>query len=100
MPGNFLAQDLATLWRMRGLVWVLTRREIAARYAGTAAGIVWAYAQPLLMVAAYYLVFDVVFSMRLGEQAPTRRVGGVSDRGGAAMDGFLRRGGARHEQFA
>ena len=49
MPGNFLAQDLATLWRMRGLVWVLTRREIAARYAGTAAGIVWAYAQPLLM---------------------------------------------------
>ena len=75
MPGNFLAQDLATLWRMRGLVWVLTRREIAARYAGTAAGIVWAYAQPLLMVAAYYLVFDVVFSMRLGEQAPTRRVG-------------------------
>ncbi|MEO8247964.1 MAG: ABC transporter permease, partial [Burkholderiales bacterium] len=31
--------------------------------------------QPLLTVAAYYLVFDVVFSMRLGENAPTRQVG-------------------------
>jgi lipopolysaccharide transport system permease protein len=54
---------------------VLTRREIAARYAGTALGVAWAYAQPLLTVAAYYLVFDVVFAMRLGAGAPTRAVG-------------------------
>ena len=53
----------------------MVRREMAARYAGTAAGVLWAYAQPLLTAAAYYLVFDVVFSMRLGEQAPTRAVG-------------------------
>ena len=70
-----MIRDLVALWRTRHLLWVLTRRDIAARYAGTAAGIVWAYAQPLLMVAAYYLVFDVVFAMRMGDQAPTRRVG-------------------------
>ena len=53
----------------------MARREISARYAGTAVGVLWAYVQPLLMVAAYYLVFDVVFAMRLGEHAPTRAVG-------------------------
>ena len=72
---NSLALETSALWRSRALVWVLTRREIAARHAGTAAGVIWPYLQPLLTVAAYYLVFDVVFSMRLGENAPTRAVG-------------------------
>ena len=70
-----LAQDSIALWRSRYLAWVLARREISARHAGSIGGIAWAYAQPLLTVAAYYLVFDIVFSMRLGEQAPTRAVG-------------------------
>ncbi len=38
-------------------------------------GVVWAYLQPVLTIAAYYLVFDVVFSMRMGEGAPTARLG-------------------------
>ncbi|HRL53734.1 MAG TPA: ABC transporter permease [Acidovorax temperans] len=70
-----LIQEAAALWRARALCWVLTQREIAARYAGTALGVIWAYAQPLLTLAAYYLVFDVVFAMRLAEGAPTRAVG-------------------------
>ena len=53
----------------------MVRREVAARHAGTAVGVLWPYLQPLLTVAAYYLVFDVVFSMRLGEGAPTHAVG-------------------------
>lgn len=69
------ALELRSLWQLRGLCWVLTRRDIASRYAGTALGLVWAYAQPLLTIAAYYLVFDVVFAMRLAEGAPTRAVG-------------------------
>ncbi|ARU06291.1 ABC transporter [Comamonas serinivorans] len=67
--------DLRTLWRLRGLLTVLTRREIAARFAGSAGGMLWAWVQPLLSIAAYYLVFDVVFAMRMGENAPTDRVG-------------------------
>ena len=70
-----LAREGQAVWRARSLVWVLTRREIAARNAGSAGGWLWSYAQPLLMVAAYYLVFDVVFAMRLGDNAPTRAVG-------------------------
>lgn len=70
-----LLAETRALWQARVLVWVLTRREIAARHSGTALGILWPYLQPLLTVAAYYLVFDVVFSMRLGDGAPTRAVG-------------------------
>ncbi|MBN9576708.1 MAG: ABC transporter permease [Alicycliphilus denitrificans] len=67
--------EIRALWRGRALAWVLTRRELASRHQGTALGIAWPYLQPLLTVAAYYLVFDVVFGMRLGDQAPTRAVG-------------------------
>ena len=70
-----LATEAVALWRARALCAVLTRREVTARYAGTALGVVWAYVQPLLTIAAYYLVFDVVFAMRLGDGAPTRAVG-------------------------
>lgn len=67
--------EMRAVWNARTLVWVLTRREVAARHAGTAVGVLWPYLQPLLTVAAYYLVFDVVFSMRLGDGAPTHAVG-------------------------
>ena len=67
--------EAQALWRARALAWVLTRRELAQRHQGTALGIAWPYLQPLLTVAAYYLVFDVVFNMRLGDGAPTRAVG-------------------------
>ena len=70
-----LLEELRSVWTARSLVAVMTRREIAARHAGTAVGVIWPYLQPLLTVAAYYLVFDVVFSMRLGEGAPTHAVG-------------------------
>ncbi|MDA8445931.1 ABC transporter permease [Paracidovorax valerianellae] len=70
-----LWNEWRSVWSARSLVWVLTRREVAARHAGTAVGVLWPYLQPLLTVAAYYLVFDVVFSMRLGEGAPTHAVG-------------------------
>ena len=70
-----LLNEWRSAWSARALVWVLTRREVAARHAGTAVGVLWPYLQPLLTVAAYYLVFDVVFAMRLGDGAPTRAVG-------------------------
>lgn len=67
--------DWQALWRARGLLWIMTRRELASRYAGSAAGMLWAYIQPILMVGAYFLVFDIVFAMRMGDSAPTARVG-------------------------
>lgn len=62
---NALVGVACALWQGRGLLWVMTLREVAARHAGTAAGVLWSYIQPLLTVAAFYLVFDVVFAMRM-----------------------------------
>lgn len=67
--------EALTLWRMRRLLAVLTRRELTARFAGSAGGVAWAWAQPALMIGAYFVVFDLVFAMRMGEHAPTERVG-------------------------
>lgn len=72
---NSVVREAATLWRSRALLKVLTQREISTRYAGTALGVIWPYLQPLLSIAAYFLVFDVVFAMKMGEHAPTSRVG-------------------------
>jgi len=70
-----LLQELQALWGLRSLIWVMSRRELRARFAGSALGLAWAYMQPLLMVAVYFLVFDVVFALRLGDTAPTRHMG-------------------------
>lgn len=67
--------SLVGMWKMRQLLWVLTQREISSRYAGTVVGVAWMYIQPLCMLAAFYLVFDVVLGLRLGEGAPTQAMG-------------------------
>lgn len=65
-PGA-LATDWRTLWRLRRLLAVMTLRELQGRFAGSAGGLFWAWAQPALGIAAYYLVFDVVFALRMGQ---------------------------------
>lgn len=70
-----MRQDLRAVWAMRHMLRVMVWRELAARHSGTAGGVAWVYVQPLLTIAAYYLVFDVVFAMRLGDAAPTKAVG-------------------------
>jgi len=66
MPTFPLVEDLRTLWRMRALLAVLTRRDLAVRTAGSVGGWLWVWIPPLTTVAAYFLVFDVVFRMRVG----------------------------------
>ncbi len=70
-----IASELQALWKLRNLLWVLTKRDLQSRNTGSIAGVLWLYIPPILTVALYYLVFDVVFSMRLGEKAPVRSVG-------------------------
>lgn len=63
--------------RQRHLIWQFARREILARYRGSAFGLLWALAHPLIMLAAYALVFGVVFRARWGN--------GVDDPWGYAL---------------
>lgn len=70
-----LLADMRQLWRLRRLLMVLGRRELGQRTAGSAGGWLWVWLPPLVTMAAYFLVFDVVFGMRLGGDAPASRVG-------------------------
>jgi lipopolysaccharide transport system permease protein len=53
------------LWRHRWLLASFTRREVLNRYAGSAAGVAWALAHPLALLAVYGFVFTGVFRVKL-----------------------------------
>jgi len=57
-------EALGRLCRSRALVWALARRELKARYRGSALGYLWSLLNPLLLLAVYSIVFTVVFSPR------------------------------------
>lgn len=52
------------LWQSRHLIWKLAKNDFKKRYAGSYLGAVWAMAQPVVTIAMYYLVFDLVFDSR------------------------------------
>ncbi len=48
------------LYQSRHLIWKLARNDFKKRYAGSYMGAVWAMVQPVVTVAMYYVVFEVV----------------------------------------
>ncbi|MBK1709918.1 ABC transporter permease [Marichromatium gracile] len=56
----------ASLWRNRGLVLQLVRRDISSRYRGSWLGLAWSVLNPVLMLLVYSFVFSVVFKARWG----------------------------------
>lgn len=58
------------LFQHRALLMTLTVREVKARYRGSALGFVWSLANPLLLLAVYSLVFDVIFAARWERSEP------------------------------
>lgn len=55
-----VSTPLGHLWRHRELVWMLTSRELRARYKGSVLGLAWSLVNPFLMTAIYAFVFGVV----------------------------------------
>ncbi len=62
---NFPA-TVGMLIRYRDAIRILTWRDFRARYRGSIFGILWAVAQPLLMMLAYTLVFSSFLKVRFG----------------------------------
>jgi lipopolysaccharide transport system permease protein len=56
--------SLRDLYRHRALIGVLTARELKARYRGSVLGFFWSLLNPLLMLAVYTVVFQVLFPNR------------------------------------
>jgi ABC-type polysaccharide/polyol phosphate export permease len=61
---------LGRLLHFRGLLATLTARELKARYRGSLLGFLWSLVNPLLLLAVYTVVFDVVFRNRAGGAQP------------------------------
>jgi len=54
-----LVEELIDLWRSRGILAVLIKRDIAIRYRQAALGILWALLQPIATTAIFTVVFVV-----------------------------------------
>lgn len=64
---------LASLWRHRGLIAQMARREVVGRYKGSVIGLLWSFLNPIFMLAMYTFVFSVVFKARWGVGASDSR---------------------------
>lgn len=53
-----------TLWINRSLLWVLTKREISAKYKGSLIGGLWALLTPIFMLMVYAFVFGDILNSR------------------------------------
>ncbi len=58
---------VASLWRNWELTRALTQRDVVGRYKGSSLGLLWAFFNPLFMLAVYTFVFSVVFQARWGQ---------------------------------
>jgi lipopolysaccharide transport system permease protein len=58
------------LLRFRNLLATLVGRELKARYRGSLLGFLWSLANPLLLLAVYTVVFDLVFQHRAAGTHP------------------------------
>lgn len=56
---------LGTAWRERGLLAALVKRDFMNRYTGSVAGVAWALLNPLVLLAIYALVFEVIFRVKV-----------------------------------
>jgi lipopolysaccharide transport system permease protein len=64
--GRAFVLPVRTIWRNRGLIRVMVRRDILGRYRGSFGGAFWTIINPLLLMLTYYFVFGVVLRSRFG----------------------------------
>jgi lipopolysaccharide transport system permease protein len=58
--GRAFVYPVLTIWRNRGLIRVMVRRDILGRYRGSFGGAFWTLINPLLLMLTYFFVFGVV----------------------------------------
>jgi lipopolysaccharide transport system permease protein len=64
--GRAFVLPFRTIWKNRGLIRVMVRRDILGRYRGSFGGAFWTVINPLLLMLTYYFVFGVVLRARFG----------------------------------
>lgn len=71
------------------LFFQLAKRDIAARYKGSALGQLWSLLSPLLLLAVYTFVFSVVFQARWGDLNQSKTFFALNLFAGMILHGFL-----------
>jgi len=71
--GRAFVLPFRAIWRNRGLIRVMVRRDILGRYRGSFGGAFWTVINPLLLMLTYFFVFGVILPSRFG--ADTSRTG-------------------------
>ena len=61
-----LGSLVRNLWRRRGLILQMTKRDVIGRYKGSVMGVMWSLFNPLFLLVIYTFVFSVVFKARWG----------------------------------
>lgn len=62
--GRAFAYPVLSIWRNRGLIRSMVRRDVLGRYRGSFGGLFWALLNPLLLMLTYFFVFGVVLQAR------------------------------------
>lgn len=65
-----LGSLVRNLWRQRGLILQMTKRDVMSRYKGSALGVMWSLFNPLILLVIYTFVFSVIFKARWGGDLP------------------------------
>ena len=69
--GRAFTYPVLTIWRNRGLIRVMARRDILGRYRGSFGGVFWTVFNPLLLILTYAFVFGAVLRSRFpGDPSP------------------------------
>ena len=69
-PGRTEKNYIKDLWRYRELFYILSWRDIKARYKQTTLGVIWAIIRPLLTMIVFTFVFRDLAKMRADGNAP------------------------------
>jgi lipopolysaccharide transport system permease protein len=64
--------------RHRDFFWLLVRRDLKVRYAGSTLGGLWNLIHPLMMIAIYMIIFSSIMRDRMGAGAAGARYGEMS----------------------
>lgn len=64
VPFQILSSFLTQLVVRRHLIWTFVRRDLRSRYVGSIMGLCWSVVHPLVLLAAYSFVFQVIFRVR------------------------------------
>ena len=63
---------IETIWTNRSLIRSMVRRDIMARYRGSAGDLLWTVLNPLLLMATYFFVFGIVLQSTRSAPTPAR----------------------------